>query len=288
MKRVLITGENSYIGTSLVSWMSKFKSEYCIDTISVKDNSWMSKDFSKYDTIIHLAAIVHVKENNDELYFKVNRDLAIKIALKAKEDRVGQFIFFSTMSVFGMDGGVVNSSTRLNPRNPYGLSKYEAEVEISKLNTEDFKICILRPPMIYGPNSVGNYAKLSRISKRLFFFPEVNNKRSMLFINNLMCFIKLILDHQLEGTFHPQNLDLVNTSNLVKQIREANGKDIKLISGLNQLITKLSSKIKTLDKVFGTLYYDSSTVGYPGSVYQGVKMDYQEKSFAESIEESEK
>lgn len=288
MKKVLITGENSYIGTSLVKWMAMFETEYFFDTISVKDNSWESKDFSTYDAVIHLAAIVHVKEKNDELYFKVNRDLAIKVATKAREDNVGQFIFFSTMSVFGMDEGVITSGTILNPTTAYGISKYEAEKEIGKLRNNDFKISILRPPMVYGSHSIGNYAKLSGLANKVSVFPKLDNNRSMLFIDNLMCFIKLVLDHQLDGTFHPQNLDLVNTSNLVKQIRAANGKKLKLISGLNQLIIKFSNRIKILHKVFGTLYYDSSTVGYPGTIYQGVRMDYQEKNFVESIEESEK
>ncbi|OTN75855.1 hypothetical protein A5886_000931 [Enterococcus sp. 8G7_MSG3316] len=288
MRRILITGENSYIGTSLVKWMSDFKDEYQFDTISVKGNSWRSLDFSEFDAIIHLAAIVHVKEKNDDLYFKVNRDLAVEIANKAREYRVEQFIFLSTMSVFGMEKGKVSSKTNINPKTAYGKSKYEAENEILKLENEHFKVAILRPPMIYGPNSVGNYSKLSKLAKRLPIFPKINNKRSMLYINNLCCFIKLILDYQLHGTFHPQNRYLVNTSDLVKEIRLSNGKKVVMVHGMDMLIKWSSNLFSILNKIFGDLYYDKSTLGYPDTEYNGIRFDYQERNFAKSIEESEK
>ena len=153
MKRILITGANSYVGTSFEKYMTQFGSDYQIETIDMRGEDWKKADFSGFDSIIHVAGIVHVKEKNDNLYYKVNRDLAFETAKKAKADRVKQFIFFSSMSIFGMDTGIITDKTKPNPKTPYGKSKLAAEGLLKELESESFRICILRPPMIYGPNS---------------------------------------------------------------------------------------------------------------------------------------
>lgn len=288
MKRILITGENSYIGTSFKTWIEQYKEYYQIETISVRESTWKDVDFSVYDVLIHLAAIVHVKETNEELYYKVNRDLAIKIAEKAKKEHVQHFIFFSTMSVFGVESGSISAKTKINPKTPYGKSKREAEIQIERLATDSFKVAIIRPPMIYGPQCVGNYQRLSNVAKKINVFPKVNNKRSMLYIDNLHCFVKVIIDNQLNGTFHPQNIVLVNTSLMVNEIAKFHSRNIYLIKGFDTLISKLSEHSKLLQKVFGTLFYDSTLEGYPESIFNNVKFDYQIRDFKTSIEESEK
>lgn len=287
MKHILITGANSYIGTSFEKYMEPFGEEYQIDTISLRDDLWKEADFSKYDSLIHLAAIVHVKEKNENLYYKINRDLAYETAKKAKEEGVKQFIFFSSMSVFGIDSGIILEKTVPNPKTPYGKSKLAAEELISELGSSDFKICILRPPMIYGPNTVGNYPRLAKLAKKSPIFPKVNNQRSMLYINNLSLFLKLMIDTQLSGTFHPQNEEYVNTSEMVQKIAEVNGKKLLVIPGFSGMIRLLSHQIDLFNKVFGTLIYSEEMVGYPKSQYQMSKLDYQDKKFEESIIETE-
>ena len=287
MKRILITGANSYIGTSFENYMAQFGSDYQIDTVDMRGDSWREKDFSGYDSLIHVAGIVHVKEKNDQLYYQVNRDLAVETAKKAKKDGVKQFIFFSSMSIYGMDTGVITKETKPNPKNAYGKSKLAAEELLRELQADDFQICVLRPPIIYGPNSVGNYPRLAKLAKKTPIFPKVNNQRSMLYIGNLSAFLKLMIDTTLSGTFHPQNKEYVNTSEMVKLIAKTNRKKLYLVPGFSGIITVFSSQVSTLRKVFGTLVYDDKTQGFPGSTCNNKLMTYQNKNFDDSILETE-
>src|SRR5690625_4417055 len=132
MKKILITGKNSYVGTSFREWVSKYPSEYKVDTISLRNDDWREKSFSGYDTILHTVGIAHVDSNPDpkmeELYYKVNRDLTIEAAQKAKADGVRQFIFMSSIIVYGISGKInepriIDENTIPNPANFYGNSK---------------------------------------------------------------------------------------------------------------------------------------------------------------------
>ncbi|WP_213335308.1 NAD-dependent epimerase/dehydratase family protein [Enterococcus casseliflavus] len=287
MKRILITGANSYIGTSFENFMAQFGEDYQIDTIDMRGNSWREKDFSGYDSLIHVAGIVHVKEKNDQLYYQVNRDLAVETAKKAKKDGVKQFIFFSSMSIYGMDTGVITKETKPNPKNAYGKSKLAAEELLKELQADDFQICVLRPPMIYGPNSVGNYSRLAKLAKKTPIFPKVNNQRSMLYIGNLSAFLKLMIDTTLSGTFHPQNKEFVNTSEMVKLISKVNNLNLFLVPGFGEIIKKLSKYFNILNKIFGSLTYSDGTVGFPNSQYNEIKLSYQVVEIDQSILYSE-
>ncbi|MCF1685043.1 NAD-dependent epimerase/dehydratase family protein [Tetragenococcus halophilus] len=288
MKRILITGKNSYIGQTFINWVKANNVDYKIDTIDLKDPDWKKQDFSIYDCLIHLAAIVHKKGQEDDIYYRVNRDLAVETAQKAKDEGIKQFVFFSTMSVYDKNSVVVSSHTKPAPNNAYGKSKLEAEKLIYRLMTPEFIVSILRPPMIYGYNSPGNYRRISSLAQRVFVFPKIENKRSMLFIENLHSFLKLIIDNKLSGYYFPQNEELVNTSNLVKQIALKNNKKIYLIPGFKWIIDFLEKKIELFSKVFGSFYYDSTLSGSPGTEEGNIKFLYQEKSFKESIRASEK
>ena len=116
MKKILITGANSYIGVSFENYMKQWADEYSVDTVDMIDGTWREKDFGGYDAVFQVAGIAHKKETkeNFELYYKVNRDLAIETAKKAKKDGVKQFIFLSSMSVYGMDTGVITNETNGN------------------------------------------------------------------------------------------------------------------------------------------------------------------------------
>src|SRR5690606_7124221 len=116
--------------------------------------------------VIHVAGIAHVKETkeNADLYYKVNRDLAFEVAKKAKNEGVKQFIFLSSMSVYGIETGIIKINTPTNPKTNYGRSKLEAEELISSIESDSFKVAILRPPMIYGKGCKGNYIRLANLA----------------------------------------------------------------------------------------------------------------------------
>lgn len=253
MKKILITGKDSYIGTSFEKWVSQWPDKYKVTTIDVRDDSWKSHDFSQYDTVFHVAAIVHVKEKNKDLYYKVNRDLAYDIAKKSKASGVRFFIFMSTMGVYGINSGVINKSTKTLPKTSYSESKFEAENLIMNLKNDMFKIAVLRPPLVYGYNCKGNYRSLSTFARKILIFPNLNNKRSMIFIDNLSNYIKSIIDVKLDGILLPQNKDYVNVSCLIKKIGEVHNRKIILTNILN--IVKLFKFINTFKKVFGDFYY---------------------------------
>lgn len=278
MKRVLITGENSYVGNSFADWV-KDDPEFQVDKISLRDDSWKEYDFSIYDVVLHVAGIAHQKETkkNSESYYRVNRDLTVDVAQKAKEKGVNHFIFLSSMSVYGLDTGVINKMTPLKPKTNYGKSKLEAEEAISSLATSSFEIAILRPPMIYGANCKGNYAKLAKLAVKSRVFPAIKNKRSMIFKDNLSEFIKRLINFKNVGLFFPQNTDFVKTCEMVKIISEIHGKTLFLTTFFNPFIKLF--KTQTVKKVFGDLVYDKSLSTCTG--------DYNVEDFRTSIKLTE-
>lgn len=284
MKRILITGKNSYIGTSFENYLSKFPNEYSMQTLDMRDDNWRSFDFSKFDVVFHVAGIAHVSSNPKlkDLYYKVNRDLTIEVANKAKDDGVSQFIFMSSIIVYGdckETNGRIDSTTIPKPKDFYGDSKLQAEDGIKKLETSKFKVVILRPPMIYGKGSKGNFPKLSKLAKKVPIFPNLKNERSMLHLDNLCEFIKLMINYKESGLFFPQNAEYVKTSELVRLIAEVHGKKIVLTEIFNPIFS-LMFGIGVFNKVFGNLVYEKSISDYD-------KANYRIRDFRESIELTE-
>ena len=185
MIKVLITGKNSYVGNSLKDHLKKYPDKYSVNCISVRNEKWKETDFSQYKTIFHVAGIAHVPYNskNDQIYYDINEKLTLDIAKKAKRDGVSQFIFMSSMAVYGSQkesNGRIDEHSVPKPENAYGQSKLNAELGLNELNDESFRVAIIRPPMIYGKESKGNYAKLSKLAKITPVFPDFKNERSMI------------------------------------------------------------------------------------------------------------
>lgn len=269
MKKILITGANSYIGQSFENWLKQWENEYKVDTVDMIDGSWRKKDFSKYDSIFHVAGIAHVSTdpNMEDLYYKVNRDLTIETAQKAKLEGVKQFIFMSSIIVYGDSSHinkkrVINKDTLPTPSNFYGRSKLQAEEGILPLQDENFNVAVIRPPMIFGKNSKGNYQLLSKIAKKTPIFPKIANERSMLYIDNLCEFIRLMVKNEEKGTFFPQNAEYVNTSELVSLIAECNGKRIVEIRIFNLILKLMGSFVGAVNKAFGSLVYEKDMSDY--------------------------
>ena len=278
--KILITGKDSYIGTSFEKWVEQYGKTYIVDIIDVRDDSWKQQSFLGYDAILHVAGIAHIKETheNSQLYYKVNRDLTVDLAAKAKQDGVKQFVFLSSMSVYGIEQGVITKNTVPTPKTSYGKSKLAAEQKLHELAADTFKISTLRPPMVYGRECKGNYTHLDKLTSNIPVFPKVQNKRSMIHIDVLSEFIKVIIDNQITGVLYPQNKDYVCTSDMVKRMAKHKGKKFILVPGFDSVLKISAKKIGIVSKVFGDLFYEEniSKVGH----------DYQKISFDESIKRS--
>ena len=290
MKKILITGANSYIGISFERYMQQYANEYQVDTIDMIDGSWREKDFSKYEVVFHVAGIAHsdngkISKEKEQLYYLVNTDLTLETAKKAKAEGVKQFIFMSSAIVYGNSAPLkkekmITKDTPTSPANCYGDSKVQAENGILPLANDEFKVVVLRSPMIYGKGSKGNYPTLAKFAKKLPLFPYVENQRSMLYIGNLVEFIRLMIINEEDGIFFPQNAEYSNTSKMVKMIGAVHGKKVYLIKGFTWVLKILSLFTGIINKAFGSLTYEQSMSEY--------KEDYQKFGLLDSIRETEK
>ena len=290
MKKILITGANSYIGTSFENYINEnYADRYSVDTVDMVDGAWREKSFAGYDAVFHVAGIAHsdsgkLTEEKKRLYYSVNTDLTVETAKKAKADGVGQFIFMSSAIVYGNSAPIgkqkiIDKNTPLTPANAYGDSKVQAEKGILPLADDMFKVVVLRPPMIYGRGSKGNYPLLSKFAQKLPFFPYVKNERSMLYIENLAEFVRLMIENNENGIFFPQNDAYSNTSEMVKAIADAHGKNLCLVKGFSWALKIMSHITGLVDKAFGNLCYDMAISEY--------KENYRLFNLEESIKKTE-
>lgn len=255
-KKILITGAHSYIGESVKEYLMQEPEKYKIDIIEAKGLKPVSEIFKGYDVVFNVAGIAHIKETkeNEHLYYLVNRDLAIKIAVAAKEAGVQQYILLSSMSVYGLVTGYITKNTVPHPVNAYGKSKLQADEEIKKLEDDNFKFACLRPPMVYGKGCKGNYQTLRKFVLKTPIFPDYYNKRSMIYIGNLCEFVKQCVDKEKRGLFFPQNASYVITSSMAESIANIYGKTIWFTQLFNWAITLFP--IAITKKVFGNLTYE--------------------------------
>ena len=291
MIRILITGANSYIGTSFANYLAQpeFKGKYHVTTLDMIGDAWRSHDFSQYDTVYHVAGIAHsdngkISDKRAKLYYAVNTDLTVECAKKAKDAGVKQFIFMSSAIVYGDSAPIgkeklITRDTPVNPANCYGDSKVQAENGIRPLDCDTFKVVILRPPMIFGKGSKGNFPLLSKLACKLPVFPKVENKRSMLYIGNLVEFVRLMIENCEHGTFWPQNPQYSNTSEVISLIAKAHNKCCVLIPGFGWALKLMSHATGLVNKAFGNLAYDQAMSEY--------KDPYQKFSLQEAIERTE-
>ena len=254
LKNVLIIGKNSYIGSSFANYA---ESQFNITIVGARNDQWKEVDFSGYGSVLHCAGIAHVpqKKSMKGLYYSVNCDLAVEVAKRAKESGVKQFVFLSSMSVYGKSDTVITMETTPRPESFYGDSKFRAELMIQSLSDSNFKVCIIRPPMVYGFGCKGNFPKLVWLAKKLPIFPDVNNRRSMIYINNLCSYISNLIESNGEGIHLPQNKEYVNTTLLVRTIAKLHGKKIYTTKLLNPLVFLFAKFISPINKLFGDLSY---------------------------------
>ena len=281
MKRILITGANSFVGTNIEKWLIREPEQFQVDTVDTMNEAWKKADFTKYDVVFHVAGIAHVNPKLEmaPLYYKVNRDLTIEIANWAKEHGVKQFIYMSSKIVYhaskSLKGDWVRKDTKPDPNDFYGDSKLQAEKGLKGLQCNTFKVAIIRPPMIYGPGNKGNLPRLGWLAQKTPVFPAWHNKRSMLHVVNLAEFVKQITVREMSGTFFPQNAEYADTVEIVRLFAKEHGHKVWISRLFNQLVWLGAKFLPAIPKMFSDSYY----------VQEMSKMDfdYQVISFEESL-----
>ncbi|APC91092.1 MULTISPECIES: NAD-dependent epimerase/dehydratase family protein [Francisella] len=260
-KKILITGINSYVGNSFSEFC---KDNFDIDKISLRDVSLVNIDLNGYDAILHVAGIAHTSKEPKlkEKYYKINTQLTYDLAKKAKDQGVRQFVFLSSIIVYGDSAPigqqkVITKDTEPKPDDFYGDSKLQAEIKLNTLISDGFNIAIIRPPMVYGNGSKGNYPKLLKLAKYAFIFPNINNQRSVISIDNLSKEIAEIILQTKYGIFLPQDSEYFNTSKFIKDYRKnVLAKNTYLTVIFNPIIRVLAKKVDFVNKVFGNLTYE--------------------------------
>lgn len=278
MKRILITAKHSYIGGALASWLSRFPQKYQVDCISQRTEAWKETDFSGYDAVVDVTGIAHVDvretdADTEREYYRVNCELAVETAKLAREAGVKQFVFMSSIIVYG-DSAPVGSTKRITaetspaPAGFYGKSKLLAEQKLFDLETELFRVAAVRAPMVYGAGCGGNYPKLGKIAKCSPVFPKVRNERSMIYIEHLCEFLRLLLEHGDRGVFCPQNREWVQTGEMVRLISHAHKLPLVLVPGFERILRRMAKYNKYVNKVFGNLAYEPELSDIYGNRYQ--------------------
>jgi nucleoside-diphosphate-sugar epimerase len=217
--KILATGANGFVGRALcaesirqgLTVLAALREESALEdctpvVIGAIDNAtnW-STALSGVDIVVHLAARVHVMHEvaADPLaeFRQVNVEGTLNLARQAIKAGVTRFIFVSSIGVHGnltKFGQPFYSTDTPNPHDPYSISKYEAEQALQKLCSDTaMELVIIRPPLVYGSNAPGNFKRLINSVKLGIPLPlgAIHNKRSFVFVGNLVSLILKCIDH---------------------------------------------------------------------------------------------
>ena len=261
MIKVLVTGSSGFVGKQLVNTFSDQVDWICQSLRGGIEE--LNIDWQEIDIVVHLAGIAHRMEPTpDQLYYSINTDLTLKFAKEAKSKGVKQFIFISTIKVYGEDYNHLTLETKTSPNDAYGGSKLAAEKELRALEDKDFVISIVRPPLIIGPGAKGNLHSLMRLAKKNVPLPfgAIRNNRAMISTTNLCAFIFKLIKTPTSGTFLVSEDIQPSTTTLLSLIKESMGKKPLLFSipdFLRQVIKK--TKPELYIRLFGSLTVDNES-----------------------------
>ncbi|WP_163468934.1 NAD-dependent epimerase/dehydratase family protein [Fusobacterium sp. IOR10] len=264
-KTLMITGASGFIGSNFIK---RYEDKYNIIQVDLLKTSPEELNYERVDTILHLAALVHQMNGAPrEKYFEVNTDLTKRVAENAKKNKVKHFVFYSTVKVYGYDGDlhnhsmVLNEESQCNPKNdPYGESKWEAEKILRILEDTNFKVSVIRPPMVYGQGVKGNMQSLIKLIEKLPMLPfnYDKNRRSLVNIENLMYLTSLVIDTEKEGVFLPLDEKNISLKEIYEGIEKGINKkriNIKLIQPFFWLLTKIKPNIMV--RLYGSLQFEN-------------------------------
>ncbi len=280
--RCLLTGATGFIGNVILkkklnivvlgrSCPVGFAGKYIESELSAKVD--YVGCFENIDSIIHCAGRVHVtnEQSSDPLqaYREINVDGTLNLAGQAADAGVKRFIFISSIKVNGegtKSGFKFSTGAQSNLKDPYGISKYEAEQGLIELSQKtNMELVIIRPTLVYGPGVKGNFLSLLKLSKMGIPLPfgAIYNARSMVYLENLVDLIITCVEHpNAEGKiFLASDGDDISLSRLLGLIRKNMNKSARLFpvpAILFKLLGKLTGKGAVIERLIGNLQVDSS------------------------------
>lgn len=267
MKKVLIYGKNSYIGEHYYQALKKVG--YNVIIIDSFEKKPKDIDFAGIDVVINVVGIAHIKITDDmeDLFYKINTDLAVELCEEAKKHYVKQYIYMSSMNVYGDTTETIRSRDQESPKNFYGKSKFIADQRIHELENDNFKVASVRPPVVYGKGCKGNFALLQKIASLTPVFPSFRNVKSMIYIEHLDNFICQLVESGDGGYFHPQNAQTISTADTIVAIRKALGKNTILIPCLGLLVKICMKFISKAERAFANDNYSIDFSRYKDNSY---------------------
>ncbi len=266
-RKVLVIGKSGFIGGTLAQWLGE--RGYEVFLVSGRREEWKSFDMTGIDTVVYAAGLAHTKEKkgSEELFLKANVWQAQGSAKKAKQSGVSQYIYISSMNVYGSAGKRIGADTPVEPDSLYGRSKRQGELKILELESGQLAVAIIRPPVVSGAGCKGSIRLLEKASNYITFFPDFPNQRSMIDIINLCSFISCLIDSNARGVYHPQNKEYISTYQLLSLMAHSRGRTVRPISFLNPLIARMIPRVKLLRKIFGDDCYDRAMSEYNNCFY---------------------
>ena len=230
MKKILLTGSNGFIGNY---FQDNYTDKYNIKTFSFRNDDFESLHVDDIDVVIHLSALVHqIGELSKEKYEEINVTQTVNLAKKAKASGVNHFIFMSTVKVYGEESDIAYKNNSIcKPQDDYGKSKLKAEQGLKNLQNDNFKISIIRTPIVYGYGVKGNMKKIVNLVKNTSILPlgKIKNRRSMVYVGNLCNIIDILIVKERRGLFLASDDEVVSTTFLIEQISKTLNKSIYLI-----------------------------------------------------------
>lgn len=277
--KLLITGSNGFVGSYFIN---EYKNKHQIKKFSFLKDDIRNLDCKDVDVVFHLSALVHQMDGaSSEEYENVNVSQTLLLAKRAKESGVKHFVFMSTVKVYGEETNSKYSENSIcNPEDEYGKSKLKAEKLLLELEDENFKISIIRTPIIYGYGVKANIKNLVNLVNKVSILPfgKIENKRSMVYIGNLCHLVDEIITQQKAGIFLASDDEPLSTSKLIQLISRNLDKKIYLIK-----IPFFKSLLKILKpsfhkRLYGSLEVDNSitkqklNLSNPYSVEEGIRL----------------
>ena len=254
---ILITGIHGFVGQNLVPYLeAKGHTIYGLGrTGDYVWNDLESGHLPHVDAIIHLAGKAHDTKNQTEadVYFKVNRDLAMKVfAYFMEHQDIKKFIFFSSVKAVAdkVSGDMLTEDAIPMPKGPYGESKAAAEKQLNDMwqaaslaQTDGRQVYLLRPCMMHGPGNKGNLNLLYKVVNAGFPWPlgAFENKRSFCSIQNVCFVVKQLLEQPVEsGIYNLADDEALSTNTLVEIIADCLGNKAKIWKFGRTLMTFLA------------------------------------------------